>query len=151
MVQTPTLRRRSWAGMAWLFVFIAGLLTALVLGNTFVLLSTLTIAALAVVLMLRGPAAAPASSPAAAVDPTTTSRAQRGVLAADGTARQALVLPAAAVDGYQAVLTIDGYALVNAEGRVVYALNRPSHAQVSDQPVVVTILGDDLEAEVAAR
>jgi hypothetical protein len=151
MVQTPTLRRRSWAGMAWLLAFIASLLVALVLGNTFVLLFTLVVAALVVVLMLGGQAATVVASPAISVDPTTAPRAQRDILAADGTARQALVVPAAAVDGYQAVLTIDGYALVNAEGRVVYALNRQSHEQVGDQPVVVTILGDDLEAEVAAR
>jgi hypothetical protein len=72
----------------------------------------------------------------------------------DGTARQALVVPARAVVGYQTVLTIDGYALVNTEGRVVYALNRESQAQTSE-PVVVTIF-DDAEVfafddEVAAR
>ena len=71
-------------------------------------------------------------------------RAQRSVVLADGTARQALVMPAAAIDGYQTVLTINGYALVNAEGRVVYALNRESQAQASE-PVVVTIM----DAEVA--
>jgi hypothetical protein len=42
------------------------------------------------------------------------------------------------------VLTIDGYALINAEGRVVYALNRELHAN-TDEPVRVTIL--DVEAE----
>ena len=75
-------------------------------------------------------------------------RTQRSVVLDDGTERQALIVPAAAVDGYQTVLTIDGYALVNAEGRAVYALNRQSHTQASEsEPVVVTIL----DAEVAAR
>jgi hypothetical protein len=37
------------------------------------------------------------------------------------------------------VLTVDGYALVNAEGRIVYALSREASAQASE-PVVVTIV-----------
>jgi hypothetical protein len=146
MVQITTLRRRAWAGMAWLLVVSAGLLVALALGNTIVLLSMLAMAALVGLLLLRrqAPALAPAQPAAASV--AEEPRVQRCVLAADGTARQALLAPAAAVDGYQTVLTIDGYALVNAEGRVVYALNRESHAQTSE-PVVVTIL----DTEVAAR
>jgi hypothetical protein len=144
MVQVASLRRRSWAGMAWLVV-LASILIALALGNTIVLLSALAMAAL-VGLLLRGQAPALASSQPVSADAARAPRAQRGVWAADGTARQAQVVSAAAIDGYQTVLTIDGYALVNAEGRVVYALNRESHAQTSD-PVVVTIL----DAEVAAR
>jgi hypothetical protein len=62
---------------------------------------------------------------------------------ADGAVRQALVVPAAAVDGYQAVLTVDGYALVNTEGQIVYALSREASAPASE-PVMVTIL--DAEA-----
>lgn len=136
--------------MAWLLVIIVGLLAALALGNTFVLLSTLAMAALVVVMLLRRQASVLAASPAISVDPTTAPRAQRGVLAADGTERQALVVPAAAAEGYQTVLTIDGYVLVNAEGRVVYTLNRQSHDRASHEPVVVTIMGDDVEVEVAA-
>ncbi len=63
------------------------------------------------------------------------------------------MLPVAAVDGYQTVLTIDGYALINAEGRVVYALSREAHAETSE-PVVVTIFDQQVgtfEDEVAAR
>jgi hypothetical protein len=145
MVQVASLRRRSWAGMAWLVV-LAGILIALALGNTIVLLSALAIAALVGLLLRRGQAPALASSQPVSADAARAPRAQRGVWAADGTARQAQVVSAAAIDGYQTVLTIDGYALVNAEGRVVYALNRESHAQTSE-PVVVTIL----DAEVAAR
>jgi hypothetical protein len=102
------------------------------------------VAALVGLLLLRGQAPALASSRPLSVD--AAPRVQREVWAADGTARQAQVVPAAAINGYQTVLTIDGYALVNAEGRVVYALNRAPHGQMSD-PVVVTIL----DAEVAAR
>ena len=147
MVQNTILRRRSWAGMAWLVV-IAGLLAALALGNTLVMLSTFAVAAVVGWLLLCGLAIAPASSPVVAVGAARAPRAQRTITAADGVARQALVVPAAAVDGYQAVLTIDGYALVNAEGRAVYALNRYSHTGASESdPVVVTIF----DAEVSAQ
>jgi hypothetical protein len=57
----------------------------------------------------------------------------------DGTLRQALVVPATATEGYQVVLTIDGYALINDEGRVVCALNRVAHTPTSE-PVVATIM-----------
>src|SRR5690348_18318543 len=49
-------------------------------------------------------------------------------------------------EGYQAVLTLDGYALINDQGRVVYALSREPLNQ-ADEPVVVTIV----DAEVSAR
>jgi len=144
MVQVASLRRRSWAGMAWLVV-LAGILIALALGNTIVLLSTFAMAALVGLLLRRqAPALAPSQPVSARTD--VVPRAQRSIWAADGTTRQALVVPADTIDGYQTVLTIDGYALVNAEGRVVYTLNRESHAQMSE-PVVVTIS----DAEVAAR
>ena len=145
MVEVASLRRRSSAGIVWLLVVGAGLLVALALGNTIVLLSTLAIAALVGLLLLRGQVPARATSQPVSTDAAGPPRAQRGVWAADGTARRAQVVPAAAIDGYQTVLTLDGYALVNAEGRVVYALNREAHAQTSE-PVVVTIL----DAEVAA-
>jgi len=146
MVQIATLRRRSSAGMAWLLVASAGVLVALALGNTIVLLSTLAIAVLVGLLLLRGQAPALAPAQTAAASGAGAPRAQFIVQTADGTARQAQVVPAAAMNGYQTVLTIDGYALVNAEGRVVYALNRESHTQTSE-PVVVTIL----DTEAAAR
>jgi hypothetical protein len=146
MVQVTVLRRRSWAGMAWLLMVTAGVLVALAFGNTIVLFATLAVATVAGLLLLRGRAPALASAQPAVVNAAGVARVQRGVVAADGMARQALVVPATAVDGYQAVLTIDGYMLVNVEGRVVYALNREIHAQASE-PVVVTIL----DAEVAAH
>jgi hypothetical protein len=152
MVQIATLRRRSWAGMAWLLVVGVGLLVALALGNTIVLLAALT-AALLSGWLLRGQAPAWASSQSASTDAAGPPRAQRDVWTATGTLRQAQVLSVAAVDGYQTVLTIDGYALVNAEGWVVYALNRESHIQTSE-PVVVTIFDAEAPAfdeEVAAR
>jgi hypothetical protein len=150
MVQVASLRRRSWVGVAWVLVISAGLLIALALGSTIVLLATLALAAL-VGLLLRGSEPAPTSSPLrSAAVVAEAPRVQRRVVAADGAARQALVVPVPAAEGYQAVLTIDGYALVNDEGRVVYALNRGLHAPMSE-PVVVTILDTDFDTEVAAR
>jgi len=141
MVQIATLRRRSWAGLAWLLVIGTGLLAALALGNTIVLLSALTTALLSGWLLLRRQSPVLTSVAPVSADAAGVPRVQRGVWAANGMQRQAQILPVAAVDGYQAVLTIDGYALINAEGRVVYALNRQSQAQTSE-PVVVTIVDD---------
>ena len=138
MMHMLTVRRRSWAGMAWLLAVGAGVLVALALGNTMVLLSTLAIAALVGLLLIQGLAPARVSSQPTRARVAEGPRVQRVVWAADGTARQAQVLPVAGIDGYQTVLTIDGYALVDAEGRVVCALNRASGAQASE-PVVVTI------------
>ena len=139
MVQIATLWRRSWAGMAWLLVISVGLVVALALGNTIVLLAALTAALLSGWLLLRGQALA--ASPPASTYRIGVPRAQRGVWIADGRLRQAQVLPVAAVDGYQTVLTIDGYMLVNAAGRVVYTLSHESHAE-TNEPVMVTIFDE---------
>ncbi len=139
MVQVTVLRRRSWAGAAWLLLIAAGMLVALALGNIIVLFATLAVATVAGLLLLRDQSPAIVSSQPAATNVAGVARVQRGVTAADGTARQALVVQAATVDGYQAVLTIDGYALVNAEGRVVYALNRAAPVDMRE-PVLVTIV-----------
>jgi hypothetical protein len=146
VVQIATLRRRSWADAAWLIVITAAVLIALALGNIIVLLAALAAALLSSWLFLRGQALAHASAPPVSVHVDGAARVQRSVVLADGTARQALVVPADAINGYQTVLTINGYALVNAESRVVYMLNRASHAQASE-PVVVSVM----DAEVAAR
>jgi hypothetical protein len=143
--------------MAWLLAVSIGMVIALALGNTIVLLAALIAALLSGLLLLRGQVPASASSQPAVTEAAGVPRAQRGVWTADGTLRQAQVLPVAAVAGYQTVLTLDGYALINAEGRIVYALNRESHAQTSE-PVVVTIfdaevsaLDDEIDALIAGN
>jgi hypothetical protein len=134
VVQVASVRRRSWAGLAWLIVIATGALIALALGNTIVLLATLLVGLALRALAPASPIARSASSGAAG-----SPRAQRAVQAADGTIRQALLVPAEAVEGYQTVLTIDGYVLVNAEGQVVHALSRAAPAEASE-PVVVTVV-----------
>ena len=137
MVQIATLRRRPWADAAWMISIVAAVLVALALGNTIVLLAALAVALLGSWMVLRGQSPVLVSAPPVHVE--GLARAQRSVVLADGTARQALVVPATAVDGYQAVLTINGYALINSEGRVVYAFKRELPDQTSE-PVVVTIM-----------
>jgi hypothetical protein len=138
MIQVTTPRRASWIGIAWLLLGVMGLLVALALGNTIVWLALLAAVIVAGLLLVRGQAPNLVSAPPA-VGATDRSRVQRGVLMGDGTLRQALVVPATATEGYQVVLTIDGYALINDEGRVVCALNRVAHTPTSE-PVVATIM-----------
>jgi len=123
--------------MVWLLIGSAAMVVALALGNTLVLLAALA-AALVSGWLLLGQAPALASSQPAAAHGAVEPRVQCSVLMTDGKSRQALVVPAETVSGYRAVLTIDGYALANAEGRVVYALSREAPIQM-DEPVVVSI------------
>lgn len=145
MVQVSTLRRRSWAGAAWLTVIVAAMLVALASGNAIAMVAALFAALLSGGLLLGQVtipvAALPVAGPAAEV-----ARAQRSVLMQDGMPRQALIVHPEAADAYQAVLTIDGYTLVNAEGRAILALSRAASASVNE-PVVVTIL----DAEIIGR
>ena len=145
MVQVSLPRRRSWPGIAWLLASAAGVLIALALGYTLVLWVMLAATALAATQFLREVAPDSQAAHPAPTGASQAARAQRGVWTADGIARQALIVPAETVEGYQTVLTIDGYALVNAEGRVVYALNRQLYADVSEQ-VVVTVLDQEASA-----
>ena len=124
MLQALSPRQRSWAGMAWLIAFACGLLVAVVniyAGVALVALFTLVLAAF---VLLSGRAAPPM--------PVTPRRAparlawapvpQRSISTADGAVRPALVIPLDQADGFQMVLTGDGYALVDDAGQVVYTL-----------------------------
>ena len=137
MVHAHTQSRRSWAGMAWLIVMAAAVLIVLALGNTIALLVTIVVGMLGGLLILRATAWMPARSRSAAA--ASAPRAQGAVLSADGTVRQALLVPAESVDGYQTVLTVDGYALIDAEGKIVYMLGGAHHTQASE-PVTVIIV-----------
>src|SRR5262249_61465538 len=122
-------------------IITAGVLAALAFGNTIVVLAAL-VAGLAGVLMVRGIAPAQAAQPLYA-NAAGVPREQRAVVSTDGTLRQALIVPAEAVQGYQAVLTIDGYALVNAEGRGVYTLAPEPRPDLNNGPVVGAVLGSE--------
>jgi hypothetical protein len=145
VVQVSLPRRRSWAGIAWLLASAAGVLIALALGYTLVLWVMLAATALAARLFLREVAPDSQAAQPAPTGASQAAHAQRGVWTADGIARQALIVPAETVEGYQTVLTLDGYALVNAEGRVVYALNREAQA-ASSEPIVVTVVDEEARA-----
>ncbi|HEU5103135.1 MAG TPA: hypothetical protein VFU22_29140 [Roseiflexaceae bacterium] len=142
MVQASLPRRRTWTSTTWLIASTAAMLIALALGYTLMLWAIVVIAALSGVLLLGGGASARAAGQPAPAGAGQAPQAQREVWKTDGTIQQALIVPAQATEGYQTVLTIDGYVLVNAEGQVVYALNREARAAASD-PVVVTVLGEE--------
>jgi len=108
VVQIATLRRRSGADAAWLTLIISAVLIALALGNTIMLVAALIAAPLSGWLLLHRQAPTPVASPPLSAPAAGVARVQRSVVMGDGTARQALVVPADAVNGYQTVLTING-------------------------------------------
>jgi hypothetical protein len=142
VVQISLPRRRAWAGTAWLIASTASVLLALALGYTLLLWAIVAVAAIGGLLLLRSGTHSRAADQQAPSGAGQVPNVQREVWKADGTIQQALIVPAQAAEGYQTVLTIDGYALVNADGRVVYALNRKARA-ASAEPVVVTVLDEE--------
>ena len=59
-----------------------------------------------------------------AADTTRTPSPRRTIYGADGTEQEAFVVPVQGIDGYQTVLTAEGYMLVNDHGEIVYTLAR---------------------------
>jgi hypothetical protein len=121
MVQVRTLRRRSWAGMVWLSVVALAILIAAINGYIGLLLIA-SATALATIIVL-GAGTRPAKrmiSAQIAWEPV----AQRSISTAEGATRSALVTGIEQTDGYQMVLTIDGYRLIDANGQVVYTLKQ---------------------------
>jgi len=49
---------------------------------------------------------------------------QRSISTADGVTQSALVVPIKRADGYEMVLTVDGYMLIDQTGQEVYRLRR---------------------------
>ena len=118
--------RRSWASIGWLAAIALGALVATLNIYAGLLLMALAIVGAATFVLPRmsapqRPAIVEAPATVAASWPPS---AQRSVYTADGEARAALVVQAEAAEGYQTVLTSDGYALVNGAGQVVYRLKR---------------------------
>ena len=119
MLQVQTQRRRSWAGLLWLSIIAFGLLIAAINGYTALLLITGAIAVASVIVM----------------GTYTTNRklvtrvvwqpmAQRTISDAEGATQSALVAPIERGDGYEMVLTVEGYKLIDQAGQVVYTLKR---------------------------
>jgi hypothetical protein len=112
--------------MAWLLAVVCGLLVAVLniyAGALLIVLPTLMIAGFALP-NGRTVQPAPAVARSAPARIVWAPMAQRSISTADGAERQALVVPSQQADGYQMVLTTDGYALVDDQGQVVYTLKR---------------------------
>jgi hypothetical protein len=119
MVQVQTQRRRSWAGLIWLSIVAFSLLIAAINGYTILLLLAGAIAVASIIIL----------------GTYTTNRkltarviwqpmAQRTISSAAGTEQPALVASIERDDGYQMVLTVEGYKLIDEAGQVVYTLKR---------------------------
>jgi len=120
MLQTHALRRQSWVGLAWVLAACFIVLAVILQGYLGGLLAASAI--VATVLLFnsrRAPAAWRANSGS-----VWAPAAQRTVYTTAGEARPALAPPIEGVEGYQAVLTRDGYVLVDDAGRIVYTLKR---------------------------
>ena len=111
--------RSSWAGLLWLSIIAFGLLIAAINGYTALLLITGAIAVASVIVM----------------GTYTTNRklvtrvvwqpmAQRTISDAEGATQSALVAPIERGDGYEMVLTVEGYKLIDQAGQGVYTLKR---------------------------
>jgi hypothetical protein len=119
MLQVQTQRRRTWAGLLWLSVIAFSLLIAAI--NSYMIL-----------LLLAG---AIALASIVVLGMHTTNRklvarviwqpmVQRTISSAEGTAQPALVAPIERDDGYEIVLTVEGYKLLDEAGQVVYTLKQ---------------------------
>src|SRR5688500_13814034 len=118
--------RRSWISIGWLAAIALGALVAVLNIYAGLLLMALAVVGAAAFALPRGRAPQQRSI---VEDPATVgtrwpSSVQRTIYTADGETRAAFVVPAQAAEGYQSVLTPDGYMLVNHEGQVVYTLKR---------------------------
>jgi hypothetical protein len=125
MTSIQTLRR-SWISIGWLAAIALGALVAVLNIYAGLLLMALAVVGAAAFALPR--ARAPQQQ-SIVEDPATVgmrwpSSVQRTIYTADGEARAAFVVPTQAAEGYQSVLTPDGYMLVNHEGQVVYRLKR---------------------------
>jgi hypothetical protein len=119
MLQVQTQRHRSWAGLILLCVVAFSLLIAAINSYTILLLLAGAIAVTSIIIL----------------GTYTTNRqlaariiwqpvAQRTISSAEGTVQPALVVPIERDDGYDMVLTVEGYKLIDEAGQVVYTLKQ---------------------------
>lgn len=120
----PTTRRNIFWLTSAVVSVAAGLLLLAVLLPLAALAATLTLALLVGLTVVgqiraqRRTLAARSRATRAGIQPA----AQRTIYAADGSTRQALLVPIPQTDDFELVLTIEGYALVDESGRVVYRM-----------------------------
>jgi hypothetical protein len=118
MVQAQT-QRRSWAGLIWLSIVMFSLLIAAINGYTaFLLIAGAIVVASIIVMGIY------TSNRKLATRIAWQPTAQRTISNAEGATQSALIMPIERDDGYEMVLTVEGYKLVDQAGQVVYTLRR---------------------------
>src|SRR5262245_48354863 len=121
MIYAQAPRHRSWVRMVWLSAVAVGVLAAAITGSLVILLVVASIALASIIAFGAGVASrAPSASARIAWAPVP----QRSVSFAAGVTQSALVVPMQRADGYEMVLTVDGYMLIDQTGQVVYRLKR---------------------------
>jgi len=107
--------------MVWLSAVALGVLVAAIAGSLMILLVVASIALASIIALGAGVASgAPSASARIAWVPVP----QRSVSIAEGVTQSAQVVPMKRADGYEMVLTVDGYMLIDQTGQVVYRLKR---------------------------
>ena len=125
MINAQTLARRSWVGAGWAIATTLAVVVAVF--NAYAGLALLLLAAVGGAALARSsgiPSLEAARQEPGAARRAWTSSPRRTIYAADGAEQVAFVVPAQSADGYQAVLTAEGYMLVNDDGEIVYTLTR---------------------------
>ena len=120
MLRVQTQRRHSWAGIIWLSIVAFSLLIAAINGYTILVLLASAIAVASIIILGTHTTKRKLTNQIA-WQPV----AQRMILTDDGATQSALVAPIERHDGYEMVLTIEGYKLIDRAGQVVYTLKRP--------------------------
>ena len=119
MLQVQTQRRRSWAGMIWLSVVAFSLLIAAINGYTAIMLIIGAIAVASIIVL-----GTYTTNRRLAARVIWQPMAQRTISNVEGATQSALVAPIERSDGYEMVLTVEGYKLIDEAGQVVYTLKR---------------------------
>jgi hypothetical protein len=119
MLQVQSQRRRSWAGLIWLSIVAFSLLFAAITGYTIVLLLAAVFVVASIIVL-----GTYTTNRRLAARITWQPVAQRTISTAEGVTQSALVTPIERKDGYEMVLTVEGYKLIDQSGKVVHTLKR---------------------------
>jgi hypothetical protein len=118
MIQVQAERRIWWGGVAWLSALAVALAVAVWSVSAAVLLGLAATLALAGSIMF-GTRQTPRADRRRAM---LNRRERRSVIALDGSEHTAIVMPVESADGYQMVLTAEGFGLADEGGKVIYRI-----------------------------
>ena len=119
MLRVQTQRRHPRAGIIWLSIVAFSLLIAAINGYTILVLLASAIAVASIIIL-----GTYTTSRKRVARVTWQPVAQRTISSAEGAMQSALVAPIERDDGYEMVLTVEGYKLVDRSGQIVYTLKR---------------------------